>query len=270
MTADRTHGPSDGRPEAPERETARRGSAWHEDDEFWIAAGSAIFQPARWEEAAEQSEVLPGLLGLRPGAHILDLGCGPGRYAIPLAGQGYRVTAVDSTAAFVEEGRRRAEAAGVEVEFVQADMRRFARPEAFDATINMLTSFGYFEDPEDDRLVVDNIRASLVDGGAFLIDTYGKEVIARIFQARDWEERNGELWLYERRVDAAWSHMVNRWIRVTDEGRTEFHLSHRLFSATELERLMLEGGFSSARSYGDLAGEPYDENASRLVVVGRK
>jgi hypothetical protein len=78
------------------------------------------------------------------------------------------------------------------------------------------------------------------------------------------------LWLYERRVEAAWSWMVNRWIRIADGERREFDLSHRLFSATELESLMLECGFGSARSYGDLAASPYDQNASRLVVVGRK
>jgi SAM-dependent methyltransferase len=267
MTSDR---PSRGFAAAQGRTTAGYEPTWHESDEFWIAAGSALFRPAAWEEAAKQSEQLAGLLGLAPGARILDLCCGPGRYAIPLARQGYRVTAVDRTAAFLEEGRRRAEAAGVEVEFVQQDMRRFSRPEAFDATINILTSFGYFEDPEDDRRVVDNVRASLVEDGVFLVDTYGKEVIARIFQARDWDERDGELWLYERRVDAAWSQMVNRWIRITDEERREFHLSHRLFSATELESLILGCGFASARSYGDLVGAPYDQNASRLVVVGRK
>lgn len=74
----------------------------------------------------------------------------------------------------------------MKVEFVQDDMREFRRPVAFDAVINMFTSFGYFEDQADDRKVVNNVYESLKPGGSFLLELMGKEVMSRIYQERTW------------------------------------------------------------------------------------
>ncbi|WP_456411793.1 class I SAM-dependent methyltransferase [Oceanithermus sp.] len=51
-----------------------------------------------------------------PPAAVLDVGGGPGRYAIELARRGYRVTLVDLSAANLELARRRADEAGVRLE----------------------------------------------------------------------------------------------------------------------------------------------------------
>lgn len=244
--------------------------AWHEDDQFWVEAAGPLFDERAWREAADQARDLTELLELDPPARILDLGCGPGRFALPLARLGFRVTGVDRTRAFLEQAERRAAEEGLEVELVEADMREFSRPGGFDAAISMLTSFGYFEDPAEDLRVVANVYASLEDGGSCLVDTYGKEVIARIFQPRDWKETDDAVWLYERRVTDGWSWMENRWMRIADGERREYRVGHRLFSGAELQRVLSEGGFSRTRSYGDLGGGDYDHEAARLVVVGWK
>ena len=243
---------------------------WHEDDEFWTTAIGPLFNEQAWLDAAGQAEQLMNLLELKPPARILDLGCGPGRFCIPLARLGLRMTGVDRTRPFLAAAERRAADAGVEVELIEADMREFTRPGGFDAAISMMTSFGYFEAPADDRRVVENVYGALAAGGVFVIDTYGKEVLARIYQERDWREQDGEFWLQERRLERGWSWMCNRWIRLADGERQEFRFEHRLFSASELERLMAEAGFSRTVSYGGLDGEPYDHEAGRLIVVGWK
>ena len=138
---------------------------WHESDEFWTAAIGPLFDENVWAAAARQAEPLAALLELEPPARILDLGCGPGRFCLPLARLGYEVTGVDRTRPFLEEAERRAGEAGLSIEFVQADMREFSRAAGFDAVISMMTSFGYFEDPADDRKVVQNVRESLAGDG---------------------------------------------------------------------------------------------------------
>lgn len=243
---------------------------WFENDEFWEAAAASLFGDEAWEEAAADSGNLAVLLQLQPGASILDLGCGPGRYALPLAGMGFHVTGVDRTSSFLEQAARRAEAAGLHIELERSDMRTFRRPDAFDATLSMLTSFGYFEDPEDDLRVLRNVRDSLRPGGRILIDTVGKEILGRIFQARDWKSVGDEVWLFERKPVHSWSWMEHRWIRIRDGQREEYRPNHRLFSAAELMGLTLEAGFEEATAFGDLQGSPYDETAGRLVVVARK
>lgn len=220
--------------------------------------------------ASEEVARLLSLVEIRPPGAVLDLGCGIGRHSLELARRGFEVTGVDRTEEFLAEARRAARADEVEIELVPEDMRRFRRPEAYDLAVNLLTSFGYFEDPEDDARVVRNLHESLKDGGAAVIDLMGKEVLARIFEPREWREVDGDLWLYERRVTRGWSWIENRWIRIRDGERSEFGLSHRLYAATELARLLEECGFAETEVYGGLDGSPYDHEASRLVVVGRK
>ena len=138
---------------------------WHEDDEFWATIAPILFGRERRDRAAVETAQILSLIGVDAGASILDLCCGVGRHAVELARLGYRVTGVDRTSGYLDEARERAKDAGVEVELVEEDMRSFRREGAFDAVLNLFTSFGYFEDRDDDRKVVRNIHSSLKEGG---------------------------------------------------------------------------------------------------------
>jgi len=243
---------------------------WHEDDRLWEATAPLLFSERRWAAAPEEVENIISLLQLPPGASVLDLCCGLGRHSLELVRRGFRLTGVDRTDSYLEEARRRAEAEGLEIEFVREDMRRFRRPGAFDGAINLFTSFGYFEDPEEDKQVLENVYASLRPGGKFLIDTMGKEVLARIFRERDWVEEDGLILLEERRLHDGWSWMETRWIILQDGKQEEFTLKLRLYSGTELAALLQEVGFGGIELFGNLEGKPYDHNARRLVALAQK
>jgi SAM-dependent methyltransferase len=244
--------------------------AWHEEDAFWTKWAPFLFEERRWEQAQEEVANIISLLKISPGASILDLCCGPGRHSLQLARAGFSVTGVDRTKTYLQKARNQAEKEGLKVEFVQDDMRTFCRPNAFDAVINLFTSFGYFEDMDDDRRVATNVYNSLKDKGVFLVDTMGKEVLARIFRERDWYELNDTVVLQEHKVCANWSWMENRWIMIKDGGIEEYKISHRLYSAVELAALLKDCGFTAIDAYGDLTGAPYDHTAKRLVVVAHK
>ena len=244
--------------------------AWHEEDAFWTKWAPFIFFERRWEQARGEVADIISLLKVSPGASILDLCCGPGRHSLQLARSGFSVTGVDRTKMYLEKARKQAEKEGLEAEFIQNDMRTFCRPDTFNVVINLFTSFGYFEDMNDDRRVAENVYRSLRENGVFLIDTMGKEVLARVFRERDWYEVNGILVLQEHRVSRNWSWMENRWIMVKDGKTEESRLSHRLYSAAELTTLLRDCGFSSIDVYGDLTGTPYDHTAKRLVAVAHK
>ncbi|MBD3334973.1 MAG: methyltransferase domain-containing protein [Candidatus Eisenbacteria bacterium] len=243
---------------------------WHDDDAFWSAVEDVLFPARRRELAEDEARRIVACLGIEPGARILDLCCGVGRHSVQLAKLGFQVTAVDRTESYLKRARASASEEGVEVEFIHEDMRRFRRDEAFDAAVNMFTSFGYFEDPEEDRLVVRNLCGSLRPGGRLMMDLMGKEVLARIFRPRDWHEGDGFIILEERAVSQNWSWIQNRWIVLRGDERRDLSLSHRLYAASELIKLLRDEGFGAARSYGDLAGAPYDHAAKRLVVVAEK
>jgi len=243
---------------------------WHEDDTFWETWDEVMFSRQRWEGTPAEVDGIISLLNIQPGMRVLDLGCGVGRHSLELARRGFHVVGVDRTGKYLEQARERARTEGLEVEFVQEDMRVFSRQDAFDAVINMFTSFSYFEDPDEDRHVVVNIFNSLKPGGVFLLETHGKEVLARIFMERNWEEVDGILWLQERKVSQNWGWMWNRWIMVKGNERIEREISHRLYSATEMVSLLKGCGFTSVDVYGSLGGSPYDHPARRMVVVAKK
>ncbi len=243
---------------------------WYEDERLWVMLEPQLFDDKRKKEAAEEAQNVVKLLGLRQGAEILDLCCGPGRHSIELAKLGFRVTGVDRTEHYLDVARAHAATQGAAVEFVLQDMRTFRRPAAFDAAINLFTSFGYFEDPEDDRQVLRNLRESLRPGARLVMDMIGKETIARIFTEKDWVEYpDGTFFLAERHVMPEWTMMRNRWITIRGAEKAEFDFTHRIFSAAELKDLLEDMGFIVEGLYGGLDARPYDRDAPRLVAVAR-
>lgn len=242
---------------------------WHEDADFWETVQSFVFPPEQIEKATGQIERLLSLLDLPPDAHVADVPCGVGRHAVELAQRDFHVTAVDATAPYLARARDYAADEAVEVEFVHEDMREFRRPESFDAILNLYTSFGYFEEREDDERTARNFYESLAAGGTLVMSLTSKETLPKKFEKRTWEERNGCYMLEEHDISDDWSWMENRWI-IVDDSVKEFTVSHRLYSAFELSELLERVGFDAVSVYGDFEGSDYDENATQLVIVARK
>jgi SAM-dependent methyltransferase len=248
----------------------RMKKSWYEEEDFWTALAPRVFVSTRWEDAPHEVRALAALTGVQPPAHVLDLCCGPGRHVIEFARQGYRVTGVDRTPAYLARAAQLAGQRALAIEFVQEDMRTFVRPGAFDAIFNLWTSFGYFDAPDDDRRVLHNIRTSLKAGGVFCLDVGGKEIVARGFRERYWQEmEDGSLLLEEHTIVDNWNRINDRWIFMRHGERREYHSGHRLYSAAELSALLHECGFKHLAMYGDFKGSPYDNTAHRLVIVAR-
>jgi SAM-dependent methyltransferase len=243
---------------------------WYEDEGLWSQTYQFMFPAGSFDKAAEHIDWITERCGLQSGV-VLDLCCGPGRYAVPLASRGFDVTGVDRTSFLLEKAREYALEKTVDVEWILEDMRHFVRPEAFDLVINMFTSFGFFDDADENMAVLRNVYASLKRPGVFIIDVGGKEIIARIFEATGSTElRDDGLIVQRRRVVDDWSRMENEWILMRDGSTRTLRLRHWIYSGRELREMLETAGFSSVTLYGDLDGAPYDQSAKRLVAVARK
>ncbi len=247
-----------------------RPTEWFDDDRFWRELSGFMFSDARFAGAQREVEQLLALT--QPaGRDVLDLCCGPGRCSIPLALQGYKVTGVDRTSFLLDRARERARQAGVEIEWVQQDMRDFVRPGSYDLAVNLFTSFGYFHDQKEDVAVLRNICESLRAGGACLIDVVGKESLARIFQPTTADEiEDGSLLVQRHEIIDDWTRIRNDWLLIHDAGVSRFRFHHTIYSGQELKDRMAEAGFHEVRLYGSLDGAEYGLAAERLVAVGRK
>jgi len=243
---------------------------WSEDEAFWKAMEPALCAPGRLALADTDVAAILTAVQARPTSRVLDLGCGPGAHAIGFARLGHRVTGVDTSPRLLGRGCSAARAAGVEVEWVQADMRDFQRPSSFDLVCSLYASFGYFGDLENCR-VLENVRASLVPRGVLVLDLIGRETAARHWQERRWHEADGVLYLERCASADEWASMVSEWIVVREGVRADFRVKQRLYSGTELRGLLLSLGFTEGQLAGRLDGmTPYDESARRLVAIARK
>jgi len=243
---------------------------WFENESFWREMYAHMFPDERFEKAQEEIEGVYGLVGFE-GKTALDLCCGPGRHAIAMAKRGVKVTAVDRTRFLLDKARERAQAAQVDVEWVLSDMREFARPVAFDLAISMFTSFGYFEDRQDNLRVLRNVYQSLRPGGACLIEVAGKERLAKQFQPTlSTPVPGGGLLVQRQKILDDWERISSEWILIENGAAKSFTVEVAVYSGQELKALLLEAGFAEVHLYGDLNGAEYGLEATRLVAVGRK
>lgn len=128
-----------------------------------------FYGPQLEEVSDAQAELIWRVLELTPGMGVLDLASGHGRIADRLATMGAEVSGLDATPLFLERAREEAGARGVDIDFVEGDMRSLPWEGRFDRVISWFTSFGYFHD-EDNRRVLREAHRVLRPGGKLLIE----------------------------------------------------------------------------------------------------
>lgn len=237
---------------------------------FFAGLYGRVLGDARHEGPAQaEARLVRKLLRLRKGQSVLDVPCGMGRIAIPLAKAGLAVTGVDLTEAFCRRARRQAALAGVRARFQAADMRALDFDGEFDAAVNWFTSFGYFSDAGNLAFCRRVLRA-LKPGGQFLIETvsgswlpahvlpHTRETIAdvTIDHTHRWNARTG-------RMISTWTFRHGRRI----ERR---RLSVRMYTGAEMRRLLAQAGFVDIRLFGRPPLGPFTRHSPRLIALARR
>jgi len=109
---------------------------------------------------------------------IADWGCGTGNHAIPLAEQGYRLTGVDFSGAMLQVARRKAAAAGLDINWVEGDIREVQLPGQFDAGLFMFAVLGLLQTNQQVMNAFHNARKHIRPQGLLLFDVwYGPAVL---------------------------------------------------------------------------------------------
>ena len=108
--------------------------------------------------------------------HILDLGCGTGGHAIPLAYRGYQVVGIDRSEAMLSIARQKGQ--DLPVQFESAEMKAIRLGKIFDIVICMFTVLGYQTSNQDLLATLQTVRSHLRSGGLFIASFwYGPAVL---------------------------------------------------------------------------------------------
>jgi 2-polyprenyl-6-hydroxyphenyl methylase / 3-demethylubiquinone-9 3-methyltransferase len=114
--------------------------------------------------------------GLRPleGRSALDVGCGAGLLAEPLARLGARVTAIDAAAELIDAARHHAAGSGLDIDY------RHAAVENLENRFDLVTSMEVIEHVADPRAFLGSLAARLAPGGLLVLSTPNRTALSRL------------------------------------------------------------------------------------------
>jgi 2-polyprenyl-3-methyl-5-hydroxy-6-metoxy-1,4-benzoquinol methylase len=210
-------------------------------------------------------------LHIKKGARILDLACGQGRHAIPLAQLGMCVTGVDSSVSLLNEAKQRAQAKKVDILFTRGDMRTYQAAEQYDVVLVLGNSFGYFNN-KDNKRVLSNIATSLKTGGWFVLDLSNTPGMLRRQIKGRWIQKipGGKLTTHTLNFDPETFQVIMQWRILQRKRKTSFDGVLRLYTPPEINHLLVEQNLIIKKTYGSFTNEPYSIKTKRYLVVARK
>ena len=212
----------------------------------------------RAERTKDEVEFLQRALNVVPPSRILDVPCGNGRLALPLAERGFRVTGVDITTALVNEAQLGAQSADLDIELLEMDMREILWDETFDGAFCFWGSFGYFDD-DGNRNFVEAVHRALRSGARFVLDIPNiAETILPRFRQRDWSKIDKTVVLEDKTYRHADSRFDIEWTLIANGVSETKTTSMRVYGFRELVTLFSEIGFELSDAFCSLDFEPYE------------
>jgi len=211
------------------------------------------------------------------GEPVLELACGTGRMAIPLAEEGFQVVGLDVSTSMLSEARRKAVERKVQIEWVEADCRSFRLNRKFKLILFPFTTIALLHDLESVEACLACVSNHLRDGGAFILDYLNPRVD---YFLRDPTKRypvaeypdpdgKGQVVVTENNIyDAA--HQINhvKWYYKID-GQAEIveDLDMRIFYPQELDALLHYNGFTIEAKFGSYDETPFESSSAKQLIV---
>lgn len=221
-----------------------------------------LYKDRDYEEAQVFMDNITNYLNLPEDSKILDLACGKGRHSIYLNQLGYDVTGADLSENSIAEASK---FSNNKLHFTVHDMR-VSFDEKFDAIFNLFTSFGYFENDEDNLTTLKAIKESLSEYGFAVIDFMNVHHVIKNLVPEETKTVEGIDFKIKRYVEDG--HIFKE-IDFEDKGE-KFHFVEKVQALTleDFEEMMDEADIFLLDTFGDYKLKKFYKNESeRLIMV---
>lgn len=223
-----------------------------------------LYQDRDYREGESFLTKLLKYLNLKEHAFIIDLGCGKGRHSMLMNRLGFDVLGLDLSEENIRHNRQFESKAVPQLQFAVHDMRNEIYPKVVsakaDAVFNLFTSFGYFDDEEDDRRVFQSVRNALKKDGIFVLDFLNAEAVKHSLEPHTVKTKNGIDFNISKKIEGG--HVVKNIDFEADGSEHHYFEKVKLHSAAAIEKLAENEGFAVLNIFGDYALNNYDPATS--------
>ncbi|MEG1665159.1 MAG: class I SAM-dependent methyltransferase [Mucinivorans sp.] len=209
-------------------------------------------------------------------AKILELCCGTGRLTIPIAQEGYNICGVDYTPSMLEQAKAKAAVAGLDIDFIETDIRTLDLQDKFDLIFIPFNSIHHLYRNEDLFKALNCVKSQLKDGGLFLLDCFNPNIQYIV------ESEKGEAVIAEYTTGDERNVLIKQTMRyesATQINRIEWHyfingefhsiqnLDMRLFFPQELDSYLERAGFNIIHKFGSFEEEVFNDSSEKQIYV---
>lgn len=225
-----------------------------------------LYQHRNEEEAEFFIDNLLKYLQAKPDANILDLACGKGRHARYIAQKGYVVTGVDLAPESIAAAKKFEKD---NLSFSVQDMRIPFVTNKFNYVFNCFTSFGYFEDTNDNAATIQAIHQMLQAEGKVVIDFFNAHKVIEKLVKKETKVLDNISFNITR--EATNTHIIKK-IAFEDAGQHwAFEEKVQALFWEDFKQLLTENGFTVQATFGNYALAPFSlETSDRLIIVAEK
>lgn len=223
--------------------------------EDWYVSAFADTADMAWTDRTE-AEVERAMRMLRPqgGERVLDLACGSGRHTLELVRHGFDAVGADISPELLEIARGDAAKEGLEVEFVEADLRALEFDAEFDIVLSLNDgAIGYLETDEENLHTFEVISRSLKPGGRHLMQLPNVLYAQERLPQKSWISGSSMIELVEHRWNKRDRYMEGAMIPVRFgevlEELKPIEFRQRLYTVEELRRIMDSVGMAVDRVF---------------------
>ena len=205
---------------------------------------------------------------LKPAAdsRVLDIACGRGRHATYLQKKGFDVTGIDLSEQNIKFAQQFEQK---HLHFFVHDMRKLFYINYFDLSLNLFTSFGYFDTEKDNVNSLKSFRKGLKDDGVMVIDYFNTIKIMKNLTAQEVKTMEGIEFSIKKFVSDG---KIIKHINFEHKGK-DFAFEERVkaFTLEDFERMLSKSGLRLVEKFGDYALNPFDEvKSERLILICKK